>query len=93
MDCIRFLSIVRRVERAAARRGYSADCLVDDDNLPDTGTFGEQLDTAAILLDANVGPLSTGERELVNRLARRCVLSPRPAASQPLRPAARRRVV
>jgi hypothetical protein len=75
MDSIRLLGIVRRIERESARRGYGADCTIDDTWLPDTGTLREQLAMAAIGVDARLGPLSTADRELTSRLIRRCVLS------------------
>ena len=75
MHPIKLLGIVRRVEREAARRGYQADSLIDDPMLPDTGTLVQQLDMAAIGIDARLGPLSTRDRQIVSRLIRNCVLS------------------
>lgn len=95
VDSIRLLGIVRRVERESARRGYGSDCTIDDAMIPDTGTLGQQLDMAAIGVDARLGPLSTRDRQLVNRLIRNCVLSSprRTSPSQPQARRARRRVV
>jgi hypothetical protein len=91
---LRWLAMVLRIERAAARHGYSADALADDTTLPDTGTYRQQLDMAAIALDSGIRlhELSTRDAATVRRMVRTCVLSPRPAQSapQPPRPARRR---
>ena len=78
MNSIKLFGIVRRVEREAGRRGYQSDSLIDDTMLPDCGTLGQQLDMAAIGVDARLGPLSSRDRQLVTRLIRNCILgSPR----------------
>ena len=69
------MGIMRRIEREAARRGYCSDCTIEDAMLPDTGTWGQQMDIAAIWVDVHPGPLSTRDHELVNELIRKCVLS------------------
>ncbi len=89
---LRWLAIVRRVEREARARGHHGDVLADE--VPLVGTFAQQMQIAALGCDSSPGPMSTRDRELHGRLVRAAVLTSPPdePVQQPARPA-RRRIV
>lgn len=89
MDRIRFVALVRGVEREAARRGYRGDALADPDDVPDCGTLRQEDAAACLWLDIQPRPKTERERRLLHRLCRAVVLTS--AMPQPkTRPAARR---
>jgi hypothetical protein len=78
MDRIRFFRTVKAVEREAAHWGYHGDALADEGRIPDVGTYDQQMAIATIGVDVLPGPMSTRDRQLVNRMIRGAVLLSRP---------------
>lgn len=74
MDRIRFFSIVRAIEREAARWGYHGDLFAESEDVPLIGTYRQQMQLATIGADISRGPTSTADRQLTNRLIRAAVL-------------------
>jgi hypothetical protein len=75
MDFIKKLRLVRDVGREARRRGYGGNVLTQEDRVPLVGTLREQMVIATIGCDCSPGPMSTREREFLNRSARAAVLT------------------
>ena len=75
MDHITFARIRRAIERESDRRGYRGDALAEYDSIPLVGTPRQQWDIATIGVDIGTGPLSTRDRELVDRMIRGAVLT------------------
>jgi hypothetical protein len=75
MDRIRFLALLRGVEREARKWGYVGDVLAELDGLPLVGNVQEQFDQAAIYVDVRPRPTNGRERQLLKRLIRAVVLT------------------
>jgi hypothetical protein len=75
MDFIQRLRLVRDVGHQAKRHGYSGDVLTDEDRVPLVGTWSQQMAIATIGCDTSPGPMSTRDRQFLNRLCRAAVLT------------------
>ena len=78
MDHILFHRLARAIEREAAIRGYQGDIFTKAEDVPLVGTYQQQMDIASIGCDVSLGPMSTRERALLNRLVRAVVLTDKP---------------
>lgn len=76
MDFITKLRTVRAIERTARQYGYGADATLEDRDVPQLGTLGEELALIAVGLDSGVrlSQMSTRDAEWTKRRLRSAVL-------------------
>lgn len=75
MNHIRFLAMVRGVEREGMKRGYKGDVLAEAQEIPLVGNPQQQFDQCTIYADVQPRPQTERERAVLKRLVRAVVLT------------------